>query len=157
MIQEELDKLERQIRQLEIEMAGISREKDKKSKERLAQLKSDLANFQEKRNELRAHWQLEKEAINNIRNLKNEIENTRQEEEKLEREGLLEKVAEIRYGRLTQLEKDLKSANDRLNEIQEDHSMLKEEVDEEDIAEIISRWTNIPLQRLIESEREIFV
>jgi ATP-dependent Clp protease ATP-binding subunit ClpB len=151
---EELDQLERQIRQIEIEIAGISRDKDEKAKKRLGTLKSELANLQEKRNQMRAHWQTEKTAINKIRQLKNDIEAARQEAEKFEREGEYEKVAEIRYGKLNELENELKAANAELREIQQDHAMLKEEVDDEDIAEIISRWTGIPLSRLMESERE---
>ena len=151
---EELDQLERQIRQNEIEIAGISRDKDAKSKERVAHIKSEMADLQENRNRLKAHWENEKEAINRIRNIKNQIETARMEAENLEREGDLSKVAEIRYGRLTELEKELENAKGTLKDIQKDKAMLKEEVDEDDIAEIVSRWTGIPLSRLMEGERE---
>lgn len=151
---EELDQVERQIRQIEIEIAGISRDKDSKSKNRVIELQKELADLNEEANKMRAKWQTEKSAINTIRKLKNEIENARADAEKLEREGNLDKVAEIRYGKLSELEKQLQSANLELKEIQKDGAMLKEEVDEEDVAGIISRWTHIPLQRLMESERE---
>jgi ATP-dependent Clp protease ATP-binding subunit ClpB len=151
---EELDQLERQIRQNEIELAGIGRDADTTSRQKLAEIEAQTADLREQRNQMRTHWQAEKEAIGKIRELKNTIESKRHEAEELERQGDLAKVAEIRYGRLNELQKELTSANQRLIEIQAERAMLKEEVDEEDIAEIISRWTHIPLQRLLEGEKE---
>jgi ATP-dependent Clp protease ATP-binding subunit ClpB len=151
---EELDQLERQIRQNEIELAGIGRDADTASRQKLTEIEAQTADLREQRNQMRAHWQAEKEAIGKIRELKNTIEAKRHEAEELERQGDLAKVAEIRYGRLNELQKELTSANQRLIEIQAERAMLKEEVDEEDIAEIISRWTHIPLQRLLEGEKE---
>jgi ATP-dependent Clp protease ATP-binding subunit ClpB len=150
---EELDDVERKIKQLEIEREAVKREKDNDSKSRLKEIEKDLAELNQKRSELKAHWQLEKELIQSIRNMKEDIENTKKESEQQERQGNLGRVAELRYGVIAGLEKKLKEASVKLAEIQKDQKMLKEEVDAEDIAEIVTRWTGIPVQRMLESER----
>ncbi len=159
---EELDVLERKVKQLEIENEAVKREMtaeyaDETDKAAIAnhlqQIKHDLAELNEKRSELKAHWQVEKELIQSIRSMKAEIERVRIEADKKEREGDLGKVAELRYGVLTGLDKKIKAATAKLAEAQKDHKMLKEEVDAEDIAEIVSKWTGIPVTRMLESER----
>jgi ATP-dependent Clp protease ATP-binding subunit ClpB len=150
---EELDTLERKVKQLEIEREALKREKDDASAKRLEELQQELSGFNEVRTRLRIHWDMEKEKINNIRIIRNEIENLKLEAERHEREGNLGKVAEIRYGRITELEKKLKVETQKLAEAQKDEKMLKEEVDAEDIAEIVSKWTGIPVSKMLESER----
>ena len=151
---EELDEVERRIRQLEIEREGVKWEKTKASKERLQKLEEEIANLKDEEKELRAHWRLEKEAITKIRALKEEIEKNKTEEVRAERNGDLKRTSEIRYGVLPELEKKLQAEKGHLAELQRDKKMLKEEVDEEDIAEIVSRWTHIPVSRMLEGERE---
>jgi len=150
---EELDSVERKIKQLEIEREAVKREKDDESKARLEEIEKELAELDQHRKELRAHWQLEKELIQSIRKMREDIENAKNEAERQEREGNLGRVAELRYGIIVQLEKKLKEATQKLSEIQKDRKMLKEEVDAEDIAEIVAKWTGIPVQRMLESER----
>ncbi|MCF8241695.1 MAG: ATP-dependent chaperone ClpB [Melioribacteraceae bacterium] len=150
---EELDAIERKVKQLEIEKEALKREKDTDSKIRLDELKKELSDFEETRNRLTSHWQLEKERIQNIRKMKSEIENAKANAEKYEREGNLGKVAELRYGVIAGLEKKLKMGTEELINIQQDSKMLKEEVEAEDIAEIVSKWTGIPVNRMLESER----
>ncbi len=150
---EELDSVERRIKQLEIEREAVKRERDNESKERLEAINDEVAQLNQKRSELRAHWQVEKELIQSIRNMKGEIERARGEAEKKEREGDLGRVAELRYGVIANLEKKLKDASSKLAGVQKDQKMLKEEVDAEDIAEIVAKWTGIPVQRMLESER----
>ncbi len=150
---EELDAIERKIKQLEIEKEALKREKDEQSKSRLEELEKELSNLEEERNELRAHWQLEKEKIKTIRNLKSEIENLKIQADKYEREGDLGKVAEIRYGKIVELQKKLEEETKQLAEIQKNKKMLKEEVEAEDIAEIVAKWTGIPVSKMLESER----
>ena len=159
---EELDVLERKVKQLEIENEAVKREltaeyADESDKaaitSHLQQIKQDLAELNQKRSELKAHWQVEKELIQSIRSMKAEIEQVRIEADRKEREGDLGKVAELRYGVLTNLDKKIKAATAKLAEAQKDHKMLKEEVDTEDIAEIVSKWTGIPVMRMLESER----
>ena len=150
----EIDEVERRIKQLEIEREALKKEKDKASKERLDKLVNELANLQEQNKALKARWQTEKEAISRIRTLKEKIEQSRVEAEKAEREGNLQRAAELRYGVLRGLEKELESENSGLIELQRDSMMLKEEVDEEDIAEVVSKWTGIPVSRLMEGEVE---
>jgi len=150
----EIDEVERRIKQLEIEREALKKEKDKASKERLNKLLNELANLQEQNSVLKTRWQSEKEAISRIRTLKERIEGSRIEAEKAEREGNLQRAAELRYGVLRSLEKDLESENSRLIELQKESMMLKEEVDEEDIAEVVSNWTRIPVSRLMEGEVE---
>ena len=150
---EELDEVERKIKQLEIEKQAILREKDDASKERLETLEQSLAEQSQLRTELRAHWQVEKDLIQSIRKMKEEIDNARQEAEKKEREGDLGRVAELRYGIIAGLEKKIKDASSRLADVQKDRKMLKEEVDAEDIAGVVARWTGIPVSRMLESDR----
>lgn len=150
---EELDNMERLIQKLEIEREALKREKDEASAKRLKDLSKELSQYIEKRNELKIHWTLEKEKIQNIRKMKSEIESAKTEADKFEREGNLGKVAEIRYGKITELEKKLKEKTESLTEIQKDKKMLKEEVDAEDIAEVVAKWTGIPVSKMLESEK----
>ena len=154
---EELDQLERKIKQLEIEREALKREKDEASAKRLNDLKKELADLEEKRNKLKSHWILEKEKIQKIRDLKGEIESKKSEADKYEREGNLAKVAEIRYGLITNLENQLKLETEKLTKIQKNNRLLKEEVDAEDVAEVIAKWTGIPVSRMLESERSKLV
>ena len=148
----ELDELERQIRQLEIERQALKKETDKSSKERFAALERQLAELAEQRTSLRSRWDQEKEVIGKIRSLKAKLEEIRGEAERAERAADFGKAAELRYGRAVELEKQVQAANSRLAELQGGHALLKEEVDEEDIAEIVSRWTHIPVSKLMEGE-----
>ncbi|MCX6355728.1 MAG: ATP-dependent chaperone ClpB [Candidatus Aureabacteria bacterium] len=153
----ELDEAERKIIQLEIERQALGKEKDKASRERLKKLEKDLAESKEMRDAMRAHWQAEKDAIARIRGIKSRIEDAKTKEQIAERQGDLAKAAEYRYGVLTELKKDMEAANKKLLELQKDQRMLKEEVDEEDIAEVVSKWTGIPVSRLVEGEKEKLV
>jgi ATP-dependent Clp protease ATP-binding subunit ClpB len=150
---EELDSVERKIKQLEIEREAIRREHDKDSKERLATLEAELAELRQTHTGLSAHWNVEKGLIQSIRTMKGEVENARSEAEKKEREGDLARVAELRYGQIADLEKKIAAASGKLSEVQRNRKMLKEEVDAEDIAEIVARWTGIPVARMLESDR----
>lgn len=150
----EIDEIERKMKQLEIEAQALKKEKDKASTERLEKIKKELAELKEQSSTMKAHWQKEKDAIKNIQSIKEEIEKTKTEAEQAERDADLQKAAELRYGRLLELDKQLKQENSKLAELQKDKKMLKEEVDEEDIAEIISKWTGIPLSKLLEGEVE---
>jgi len=151
---EELDAVERKITQLEIEREAIRREKDEGSRERLAALESELAELTQERTGLRAHWNLEKGLIESIRTMKGEVEARRGEAETREREGDLARVAELRYGVIADLEKKIAAASRKLADVQQNRKMLKEEVDAEDIAEIVARWTGIPVSRMLESDRQ---
>jgi ATP-dependent Clp protease ATP-binding subunit ClpB len=151
---EELDDVERRIKQLEIESVALKKEKDKESAQRLQSVREEVANLKESAKILRAQWQAEKEGIQSIRQIKSSIDEYKTEMEKLEREGNLDRVAEIRYSLIPKAEKELEAKNARLHELQSEKKMLKEEVDDEDIAEIVSRWTGIPLNRMLESEKE---
>ncbi len=148
----EIDEVERKIRQLEIEKAALKKENDNYSKERLKTLEKELANKTEQINALKYQWQREKNVITKIREIKDKIEKNKIDQEKAEREGKLEKVAELKYGQLIQLQKELEEKNIHLQKIQKNQKMLKEEVDEEDIAEVVSRWTGIPVSKMMESE-----
>ncbi len=150
---EELDALERKVKQLEIEREALRREKDDASAKRLEELQDELGELVNERVQLRSHWDAEKDKIQKIRKMKSEIENLKLEAEKLEREGDLGKVAEIRYGRIVNLEKQLKAETENLAKAQQDKKMLKEEVDAEDIAEVVAKWTGIPVSKMLESER----
>ena len=150
---EELDTVERKIKQLEIEREAIRRERDQDSKDRLSAIESELAEQKENRTALGAHWNVEKGLIQSIRTMKGEVENARNEADKKEREGDLARVAELRYGVIAELEKKIKAASGKLAEVQQNTKMLKEEVDAEDIAEIVARWTGIPVSRMLESDR----
>ncbi|HEX9652125.1 MAG TPA: AAA family ATPase, partial [bacterium] len=151
---EEIDEIERRIKQLEIEQVALKKEKDAASKERLAKLKIELSNLKEDSAQLKARWQMEKDTIKQIHAVKEQIEATKAAAEKTEREGDYNKTAELRYGRLVELDKQLKILNDKLTELHKGGALLKEEVTEEDIAEIVARWTGIPVSRMLETERE---
>jgi len=148
----ELDELERQIRQLEIERQALKKETDKSSKERLAALERQLAELSEQRTALRSRWDQEKEVIGRIRKIKAQLEEVRAEADRAERAADFGKAAELRYGKAVELDKQIAEANAKLAQQQGGHALLKEEVDEEDIAEIVSRWTRIPVSRLMEGE-----
>ncbi len=150
---EELDALERKIKQLEIEREALKREKDPESASRLEELQKELNELIAERDSLKSHWILEKEKIQKIRSMKSEIEKAKADAERYEREGDLGKVAEIRYGVINELERKLKRETEELVKIQKDMKMLKEEVDAEDVAEIVAKWTGIPVSRMLESER----
>jgi ATP-dependent Clp protease ATP-binding subunit ClpB len=148
----EIDEVERRITQLEIERAALKKETDAASKERLEKLEQELADLRERSGGMKAHWQQEKEAIDRIRALKSEIEQARGEGERAARAGDLQRASEIQYGRTPDLQRQLDAANDELAALQADLKMLKEEVDEEDVAEVVSKWTGIPVARLMEGE-----
>ena len=148
----ELDELERRIMQLEIEREALRKEKDKASKERLGRLEKELADLKEERGRLAAHWQQEKDAIQRSRKLKEEQEALRGEIERAQRAGDYAKASELQYGRVPQLERAVRDEEATLAALQKDKRMLKEEVDEEDIAEVVSKWTHIPVSRLMEGE-----
>ena len=148
----EIDEVERKILQLEIEKQALKREEDKASKERLAQLEREIQNLKETSNGLKAHWNNEKESIQRIRSLKEKLETTKVEEQKAQREGDLNRAAELRYGTLGQLQKELEQANLQLAELQKDQKMLKEEVDAEDVAEVVAKWTGIPVSKMLEGD-----
>ncbi|MFA7420885.1 MAG: ATP-dependent chaperone ClpB [Melioribacteraceae bacterium] len=150
---EELDALERKVKQLEIEREALKRESDSESAIRLTELQKELAEILENRTSLRAHWQLEKDKIHKIRSMKSDIEKAKADADRFEREGNLGKVAEIRYGVINQLERNIKKESAELESIQLNNKMLKEEVDAEDIAEVVAKWTGIPVNRMLESER----
>jgi ATP-dependent Clp protease ATP-binding subunit ClpB len=154
---EEIDEIERRIMQLEIERQALLKEKDSHSKERRQQIEKELAKLKEDSSARKARWQAEKDAIGNIRELKEQIEQLNAEAQRYERSGELAKVAEIRYGRIAAAERDLKQAEERFAKVQKDAPMLKEEVDEEDIAKLVSKWTGIPAGRLLEGEAQKLV
>ncbi len=153
----EIDEIERRIRQLEIEKAALQKETDPASKERLERLEQELADLNEQSAGMKAHWRREKELIGRIRTAKEEIETARMEAERAEREGDLQRVAEIRYGRLVELEKELEARNSELEDLQRERKMLNEEVTEEDVAEVVATWTGIPVARLMEGEMQKLV
>ena len=148
----EIDEVERRIRQLEIEKTALKKEKDDSSREKLKKLEKELANLKEESGPLKAQWQREKEVITDIRQVKDKLEKKRIEQEKAEREGNLERAAELKYGTVIDLQKQLEKESKRLEGLQEKKKMLKEEVDQEDIAEVVSKWTGIPVLRMMESE-----
>ncbi len=148
---EELDAIERQIRQLEIEREALKREKDQS---KIKGIEKELADLEEQRKGMRVQWEQERDLIQKARELKLAIETTRNEADKAERQGNYEKVAELRYGTITRLENDLKEAQAKLDEMQQKKSLLKEEVEAEDIADIVARWTGIPVKRMLQSERQ---
>src|SRR5262249_31676367 len=153
----EIDEIERRIMQLEIERQAQLKETDAHSKERRAQIEKELAALREDSSARKARWQAEKHAIGKIRKLKEQIEQLKAEEQRYERSGELAKVAEIRYGRITAVEAELKKAQDDFSARQKDAPMLKEEVDEDDIAKLVSKWTGIPAGRLMEGEAQKLV
>jgi ATP-dependent Clp protease ATP-binding subunit ClpB len=150
----EIDEIERKIKQLEIEKVALEKETDPKAKERLNKLLEQLNELRNEAEKLKAQWLKEKEVIQKIRKLKEKIDQLKIEAQQAERQGDLNRVAEIIYGMIPQLQKELEEENKKLEELQKEHKFLKEEVDAEDIAQIVSKWTGIPVHRLLESERE---
>jgi ATP-dependent Clp protease ATP-binding subunit ClpB len=151
----EIDEIERRIQQLEIERQALSKEKDKASKERLEAIDSELAELRERSSEMKARWQTEKSAIEAIKQAKSELEEANRELERAERDANLERAAELRYGRIPELESIVAEQEERLHELHaEGGSMLTEEVTEEDVAQVVAKWTGIPVSRLMEGEVE---
>ncbi|WP_295178822.1 ATP-dependent chaperone ClpB [uncultured Christiangramia sp.] len=148
---EELDVLDRKIMQLEIEIEAIKREKDEV---KLKTLRADLANLKEERNDLHARWMSEKDIVDNIQTLKSDIENFKLEAEKAEREGDYGKVAEIRYGKIKEAQEKLEKLQQNVAENQNEKSLIQEEVSNEDIAEVVAKWTGIPVTKMLQSDRE---
>ena len=153
----EIDEIQRKITQIEVERQALKKETDSVSRERLEKLDKTVGDLSEELHQMKAHWQNEKELIQEIRSIKEAQEQLGVEAQKAEREGDLTKVAEIRYGRTVELQNRLEAANEKLATLQQDRQMLKEEVDDGDVAEVISRWTGIPVSRMLESEREKLV
>ena len=153
----EIDEIERRIMQLEIERQALLKETDAHSVERRGQIEKELAKLKEDSSGRKARWQAEKEAIGKIRKLKEQIEQLKAEAERYERTGELAKVAEIRYGKIAQAEREMNAAQERFAAVQKDAPMLKEEVDEQDIAKLVSKWTGIPVGRLLEGEAQKLV
>ena len=150
----EIDDIQRRITQAEIEREALKKESDSASRDRLAKLEGELSNLKDELHEMKGHWLNEKELIQNIRAIKGEQEHLGVEAQRAERQGDLAKVAEIRYGRMNDLQRRLGEANRHLAEQQETHKMLKEEVDAEDVAEVISHWTGIPVSKMLEGEKD---
>ncbi len=148
----EIDEIERKIMQLQIERQALSKEKDKASIERREKIDKELAELKEKSGALKAKWHNEKELIDHLRKANEEIEDAKAKEQAAEREGNLSLAAELRYGRVPQLEREIQTAQGKLQQLQKDGAMLKEEVDEEDIAEVVSKWTGIPVSKMLEGE-----
>ncbi len=153
----EIDEVDRRRIKLEIEREALKKEKDIASKDRLAKLEAELADVNETLHSMKGHWSLEKDKIQEIRKIKGQIDEAKVEEQRAERQGDLSRVAEIRYGHIADLEKQLQTANDQLLEVQKERKMLKEEVDEEDVAQVVAKWTGIPVDRLLSGELEKLV
>ena len=153
----EIDEVERRIRQLEIEKAALSKESDQASRDRLERLEAELADLRETSQGMQAHWHQEKERIDRIRELKAQIEEARGQFERAERDGDLEKAAELRFGTIVKLEKELEEQNTLLDEVQAERKFLNEEVTEEDVAEVVATWTGIPVSKLMEGEMQKLV
>ncbi len=151
---QEIDELERKIVQLEIEKEALKKEVDPPSQERLAKIEKELADLQEKSRVMKAHWGLEKTAIQKIRETKERIEQLKVESQNAERQGDLTRAAELRYGKLLELNRELEEENRKLEELQAGQKMLKEEVDDEDVAEVVAKWTGIPVSRMMEGEKQ---
>ncbi|MCG6187016.1 ATP-dependent chaperone ClpB [Maribellus maritimus] len=150
-VPEELDEIERRVKQLEIEREAIKRERDDR---KLAQLHEEISNLKEEQSRLRAKWQSEKAVIDNIQKKKSEIEDFKREAEEAERQGNYERVAELRYGRVKEAENEIQKYQEELQKLKEGENLIKEEVDAEDIAEVVARWTGIPVSKMLQSERE---
>ena len=148
----EIDELDRQRIKFEIELVALKKEKDDASKERMNEISKKLADLNDRLKGMKGQWTLERDTIQDIRKIKESIDQAHAEEQQAERAGEFNKVAEIRYGRIVQLEKDLTQASARLQEIQSTHKMLKEEVSPEDVASVVAKWTGIPVDRLLEGE-----
>ncbi|RPJ68967.1 MAG: AAA family ATPase, partial [Desulfobacteraceae bacterium] len=153
----EIDEVQRRITQMEIERQALKKESDPASRERLERLESELTVLTAELDRMKAHWSREKELIQVIRRIKGEQEQLNSEAQMAERDGDLARVAEIRYGRMIELQKKLEVANRALSELQQESQMLKEEVDDEDVAEVVSRWTGVPVSKLVEGERDKLV
>ena len=153
----EIDEVERKKIKLEIEREALKKESDSTSRERLAKLEAELADCNETLSSMKGHWSLEKDIIQKIREIKTQIDEAKVAEQQAERQGDLSKVAEIRYGKIVELEKQLTAENERLASIQSERKMLKEEVDEEDVASVVAKWTGIPVDKLLEGEKEKLV
>ena len=153
----EIDVLDRRAKQLEIEKAALAKEVDAASRDRLSKIEEELADLHEEMDAMKVHWTEEKRVIDGIRSLKAQIERTRGEAERAERDADLGRAAELRYGKLTELSKELEARNVELAELQRDRKFLKEEVDEEDVAEVVARWTGIPVAKLMEGELDKLV
>jgi ATP-dependent Clp protease ATP-binding subunit ClpB len=153
----EIDEIQRRITQAEIERQALKKETDPAARERLTKLEAELAEMAAELARMKAHWQKEKDLIQEIRTIKGQQEQLSSEAQVAEREGNLARVAEIRYGRLIELQNNLQAANQRLSDLQKGSQMLKEEVDDEDVAEVVSRWTGIPVTRMLEGERDKLV
>jgi ATP-dependent Clp protease ATP-binding subunit ClpB len=151
---QEIDELERKIVQLEIEKEALKKEVDPASQERLAKIEKELDDLKEKSRTMKAHWGLEKTAIQKIRETKERIEQMKVESQNAERQGDLTRAAELRYGKLLELNRELEEENRKLTELQSDQKMLKEEVDDEDVAEVVAKWTGIPVARMMEGEKQ---
>lgn len=149
-VPEELDEIERRVKQLEIEREAIKREKDDK---KLAQLHKEISDLKEEQSRLRAKWQSEKAVIENIQKKKSEIEDFKREAEEAERQGNYERVAELRYGRIKEAENEIQKYQEEFQRLKEGENLIKEEVDAEDIAEVVARWTGIPVSKMLQSER----
>jgi ATP-dependent Clp protease ATP-binding subunit ClpB len=148
----ELDEVERHLRQLEIEQQAVRKDKDQSAKPRLSKIEEEIAQLKQQDEAMRAHWQAEKETLHQIRQTKEKIENSRNEEKQAEQRGDLDRAAQLRFGLRPQWEKEFQVLGQQLVEVQKDQKMLKEEVDEEDIAEIVAKWTGVPVSRLMEGE-----
>ena len=148
----ELDEVERKIKQLEVERVALRKETDAASRERLARLDKELAELKEQADKMRAQWQLEKDAIQKIRRIKEQVDLTRQEAERAERAADYNRAAQLKYGTLSDLDRQLKAEEARLAEVQQHGKMLAEEVTEDDVAEVVAKWTGIPVSRLLEGE-----
>jgi ATP-dependent Clp protease ATP-binding subunit ClpB len=148
----EIDVVERRIRGLEIERVALDKETDEPARERLASLDEELANLQEQADSMRAHWQAEKDAITEIQELKERTEQVRAEAERCERDGDYQRASELTYGHLPVLQREVDAATEALAGLQSERRMLKEEVDEEDVAKVVSKWTGVPVSRLVEGE-----
>ncbi len=153
----EIDEIERKMMQIQIEIEALKKEKDEASMERRQKLEAELEELRREVEKKREHWEKEKALITAIREIKEKIEEAKNEADQYERKGDFEKVAEIRYGRIVSLEKELREKNEELQELQKKHKMLKEEVDEEDIAKVVSKWTGIPVSKMLEGEMEKLV
>ena len=153
----EIDEIQRKITQVEIERQALKKESDPASRERLKILEAELADMNDEMMKMKGHWQNEKDLIQTIRTIKEDQEQLSTEAQLAEREGDLARVAEIRYGKALQLEKQLEEANRKLSDLQQSSKMLKEEVDDEDVAEVVSRWTGIPVSKMLEGERDKLV
>ncbi|HAH87833.1 MAG TPA: type VI secretion system ATPase TssH, partial [Armatimonadetes bacterium] len=153
----EIDEIERRIRQLKIEREALKKETDKSALERKEKIEHELAGLKEESARMKSHWQNEKNAVARIRQIKEKIEQTRLLEQAAERKADLQKSAELRYGVLPGLEKELQAESAKLLELQKDQKMLKEEVDEEDIAQVVSKWTGIPVSKMLEGDMQKLV